>query len=69
MKIVVQEKGLPIPLVNKKKACAHSLLRERIFMIENVTPRQCHYLITQLGWVPGSQAHKGKGFSYSSCNT
>ena len=51
MKIVVQEKDLPIPSVNEEKACAHSLLRERIFMIENVTPRQYHYLITQRGWV------------------
>ena len=54
MKIVIQEKDLPILSVNEKKACAHSLLRERIFMIENVTPRQYHYLITQRGWVSDS---------------
>ena len=54
MKIVVQEKDLPIPSVNEEKACAHSLLRERMFMIENVNPRQYHYLIIQRARVSNS---------------
>ena len=64
-----KKKCLPIPSTNIKKECAHSLLRERMFMLGNVTPRQYRYLVTQLGWVLGSQAHNGKGFSYSSRNT